>query len=633
MRQFDCPQCGAPVPFETPGAVFAVCQHCQSMVVRKDASVETIGKMADLPPDVTPLQIGARGDHNGRPFRLMGRLRVGWTDGTWNEWYADFGGDRYGWIAETQGFFMISEAAPVPPGFKFDKIAMLGPESSIAIGQDAYRKTDHKKTRVIAGEGELPFIAKPNDEWVGIDLVGPGRKFAGLESDGPETRFYLGLSAQPEEIAWEGLRPVPGWNGEPVPVEKRNTDAVGCPECGGVIQVKAAGLTQSLVCGHCGTLLDAKGSKVAVAQKIEAASRLEHPPLPLGTRGTLKGIEWEIIGCVKRRDQYSQWTEGLLYNPWHGFAWLTEWNGHWNYMRRVLESPDPMSPVFEGRRYKLFAREESMVVAVAGEFYWRVRIGEKSTVADYINPPRILSSEIYPELEEVTWSEGEYISGPEVGAAFGMKNLAFASGVYLNQPNPWATRAPTLSRYAWIATAALLIIQIVGMAGAGKKVVLNQDFTYEKPVAGAPPMPALVSPSFDLDGGQSPARVEAEAAVDNSWIGLDADLVNETTGQTYPADISVEYYHGYDDGNWTEGSQKAGSDIPGVPPGRYHLQLAPDADPALAKMPFHITLKRGGIFWSNFFLCLIAIWIWPLWAKIRNFSFEARRWSESDFTS
>ena len=121
--------------------------------------------------------------------------------------------------------------------------------------------------------------------------------------------------------------------------------------------------------------------------------------------------------------------------------------------------------------------------------------------------------------------------------------------------------------------------------------------------------------------------------MDNSWIGLDADLVNEATGQTYPADVSVEYYHGYDDGNWTEGSQKAGSDIPGVPPGRYHLQLAPDADPALAKMPFHVTLKRGGVFWSNFFLCLLAIWAWPLWAKFRNFSFEARRWSESDFTS
>ena len=49
QRLYDCPQCGAPVKFLSSIAVFAVCEHCRSMVVARDAKVETMGVMAELP--------------------------------------------------------------------------------------------------------------------------------------------------------------------------------------------------------------------------------------------------------------------------------------------------------------------------------------------------------------------------------------------------------------------------------------------------------------------------------------------------------------------------------------------------------------------------------------------------------
>jgi len=641
MRQFDCPQCGAPVLFATPGAVFAVCQHCQTMAVRRDTVLESIGTMAELPPDNTPLQIGAKGVHQGRSFRLLGRMRVGWDDGTWNEWYADLGEGRNGWVAEAQGFFMISEGVPVTPDLAA-AVPKMKPGKAYTIGNDSYQVTDVKRARMVAGEGELPFVAKPNDEWTTVDLSGPGRKFAGAESQQGQARLYLGVSAQPEEITWEGLRPVPGWKGEPVPVEKNKTDSIGCPACGGVITLRAAGQTISLVCGHCGTLLDTAGKKAFVAQKIQAEAKLEHPLLPLGTRGVLRGVEWEILGCLKRQDTDSRWNEILLYNPWSGFAWLTEWNGHWNYIRRVLETPIAVagSPSLNGKRFRLFASSEATVVQVAGEFYWQVRIGEVATVSDFIAPPLVLSSEQYPDLQEITWSEGEYLLADEVGAAFKISNLPRAEGPYLNQPNPWEARWPTIKRYALIAAAVLIGVQFLSLRGAARSQVFDQDYVYQKPVATLPTgaatpeaaNPPLITPSFDLKGGQSPARIEAKAAVDNAWLALDADLVNDTTGQTYPAEISVEYYHGYDDGDWSEGKQDADADLPAVPPGRYHLSIRPEADPSITRMPFHVSLQRGGLFWSNFFLCVLGILIGPVWIYVRHRMFEAKRWSQSDYT-
>ncbi|HEY2342625.1 MAG TPA: DUF4178 domain-containing protein, partial [Chthoniobacteraceae bacterium] len=105
---FACPQCGAPVELKSGIAVFAVCAFCRSMVVRKDLDVESLGTMAQLPPDLTPLHIGARGVWRDRPFEIVGRVRVAWEDGNWNEWFAIFGENQPGWIAESQGIFMPS---------------------------------------------------------------------------------------------------------------------------------------------------------------------------------------------------------------------------------------------------------------------------------------------------------------------------------------------------------------------------------------------------------------------------------------------------------------------------------------------------------------------------------------------
>ena len=45
--------------------------------------------------------------------------------------------------------------------------------------------------------------------------------------------------------------------------------------------------------------------------------------------------------------------------------------------------------------------------------------------------------------------------------------------------------------------------------------------------------------------------------MDNSWLGFDLELIDQKTGARYSAPLTVEYYHGYDDGNWSEGGQSA----------------------------------------------------------------------------
>ena len=90
MRSYDCPQCGVGVPFKSAVMVFANCEYCHSMVVRRDLNVELFGQQSALPPDVSPLQIGTRGFFDQQEFTVLGRVRVGSVEGTWNDFVARF---------------------------------------------------------------------------------------------------------------------------------------------------------------------------------------------------------------------------------------------------------------------------------------------------------------------------------------------------------------------------------------------------------------------------------------------------------------------------------------------------------------------------------------------------------------
>ncbi|MDB6077907.1 MAG: hypothetical protein JWO82_1654 [Akkermansiaceae bacterium] len=591
------------------------------MVVRKDIGLEAIGTMAELPPDHSPLQIGARGTCRDKRFKLLGRLRVRWEDGAWDEWYADFGGNSYGWVAETQGFFMISEAAPAQPALA-DAIKQLGAGQPVNLGGTEYRVSDIKQATAAGGEGELPFVAVPGETWQDTDLTGPGRAFAGVEWHEGEAQFFMGFSAMPDEVQWEGLKAVPGWNGEPVPVEKKMTQAMSCPNCGGVVEVRLAGVTTTLACSHCGSLIDVHKSRAEIGQKVLKAESLPQPPLALGKRGTLRGVEWEVLGCLWRKDPYVTWRELLLYNPWQGFAWLTESAGHWNFIKRIPDTPvgSGYDMRFGDKAYRLFDAQDTEVTQVAGEFYWRVRVGEKTSVADYIAPPYVLSSELYPELQELTWSTGEYVPADVIGGAFGQV-LRSGDGVYLNAPNPWIERRGAFVKMGVVAVVVAIVLEALFSSFSHRRTVLDQNLIVQQPGVESAPS---VSQTFELKGRRR-ADIDLKSDSNTALPNLTASLVGESTGTAYPVPVAV---------NPAQGSNNTmvGTSLPAVPAGKYHLTLSPLPSGTLPTEPVHVKIEQGGLFTSNFVICLLALLSWPAWAVYRYHRFEADRWSQSDYT-
>jgi Domain of unknown function (DUF4178) len=154
MQQYACPNCGAPLVFRSSVSVQSTCTFCQSMVVRHDMKLETLGKVAELLDDMSPFQVGTMGTYQNKHFTLVGRVKVVYASGTWSEWYALFDDGAEGWLAEAQGSYMMT--------FPKDDTGLgaldsLVPLAAMTLWDTQFYIEDVKYVTYAASEGELHF--------------------------------------------------------------------------------------------------------------------------------------------------------------------------------------------------------------------------------------------------------------------------------------------------------------------------------------------------------------------------------------------------------------------------------------------------------------------------------------------
>lgn len=208
MFELSCPACGAPVTFRNRVSTFAVCSHCHSELLRTDLRLEQLGKMAVLQEDYSALQLFTSGRYKNRSFLLIGRIRLAWERGQWDEWAMFFDGSAEGWLAEAQGQYMVS--FPVPP----ERVVLADSPSvgsAISLDGNRYSVKDLKTVKCIFSEGELPFKAVLNQEFVSIDLNGENGGFGSLTLSEGSTVAFRGEYQRFDELALTNLRQLPGW--------------------------------------------------------------------------------------------------------------------------------------------------------------------------------------------------------------------------------------------------------------------------------------------------------------------------------------------------------------------------------------------------------------------------------------
>jgi hypothetical protein len=207
--ELNCLSCGAALHVQSPATLFVVCRYCQSTLIR-DQDWTVFGRMAELPPEITPLQVGTQGRFRDERFELIGRLRLKWAQGFWNEWCALFPKGKIGWLAEAQGFYMLSLAlAPLPQLPDLDDLAV---GQNIDLGRTGrFMIDDIKRAQCVASEGELPFPAPARQELLSIDASNRKGDFLCLERIGSTVQAHVGRYLEFKDFHFTQLRQLHGW--------------------------------------------------------------------------------------------------------------------------------------------------------------------------------------------------------------------------------------------------------------------------------------------------------------------------------------------------------------------------------------------------------------------------------------
>jgi hypothetical protein len=205
----NCPNCGAKVTFQWSGSVQTVCEYCKSILVRTDVDLKKVGEVADLPPDVSPIQINTEGVYQSKSFVVTGRILYEYDQGGWNEWHLAMNDGASAWLSDAQEEYSVSSLS---------NDQKLPGESQLQVGQqfqwngDSYSLSVITRARYRGFQGELPFEFWGKTDVVFADFRSTTRKFATLDYSGEEPALYLGEFVEFEDLKMKGLRQFEGWS-------------------------------------------------------------------------------------------------------------------------------------------------------------------------------------------------------------------------------------------------------------------------------------------------------------------------------------------------------------------------------------------------------------------------------------
>ena len=632
MTTANCPSCGAQITFAIGSSEVVVCGTCNSIVARTDRGLENHGKVAALIDTGSPLHVGAEGKYRTMPFRVSGRTQLRHqAGGVWDEWYAALADGRWAWLAEAQGRFYVtfkSSAGDAPP---LDALQLgdrvLGDLVVAEIGE----------AELISAEGELPWTPNAGARYDYADLSGPKRRFATIDYSEDTPIVFTG-----EEVALADLGIDTGGRAA---ASRAKLVTLNCTQCGGPLDLKAPDRAERIWCPYCGAGHDIAAGKLAYFQKLKPSKT--KPLIPLGATGTVDDVAYVVAGFMERAVTFDRdyfWTEYLLYNREHGYRWLVQSDDHWSFVTPLrpgdVTDAEPRGTSktvsHDGRKYKIFQSATARVTHVLGEFYWKVAVGEKVDTVDYVSPPFGISKEITLEgAQEISYSHARYLEPREVEQAFNVERLPRPSGIAPFQPYRGARLG-----IPWLIMLALLLGLAILLGATRPRRVLHEAFydIASMPAGewGADPASAsarvFFTPPFELTGRHN-VEVRASAPLQNNWLYLGVDLVDETEGRLKSFEMPLEYYSGVDGGErWSEGKHTRTMFLSAPKKGPHVLRVEAHWEAGKTPPSLNIRVREGVFRGLHLILALIAISIFPFFALIRQASFESRRWQESSYS-
>ncbi len=630
-----CPQCGGDVPIYNRFTHQAVCEYCHSVVVYGEDAVKVRGKMSVLPASALKIPLYGQGSIQGKNFMVLGRIRYKWERGIWDEYFLGFDDGSLMWLTEDDAEIYLENVGKFPKN-TIDWEA-ISPGKSVELVGKNWIITEKNTAVCVGGEGQLPFELVEGEALKFFECENDDGEVGTYEIDEDGEKFFYGkrinyneLNLPEPDIPGEVISAKPAKEGEfltqisgtvralsckscggAMVVETKDgvPDAVKCPYCGFVeklgektiicnycqteISLKSGQEAGSVTCPSCNSLINPDTSEI-IATLNELNNALSRVPksqyvlanvVPLGTKITLEGVKYEVIGRIvynyydSIQEEGGYYTEFMLFNAQKGYLWLECSDGHWSYGRKIPLSSHLQKQIGNYRlNYpginkpfkKYNGNIRSKIIYVEGELPWVAKIGDMSKVIEYASPPYSVSIE--ESTGEIELYLMTYLPVKEL-----KQNLEVPEEQKKKLPRPSSWPAPNkpypewkkaLQRMSFLVGILSLVLLLYGE--------FSKTLLYKETV----PLSNLISvsqdeppPSFVLNNKKS-IDLQGAKILDidlsyrrggetNFWLYFDIEIIDPETQEAVGwIGAELSHYSGYDnEGYWEENNLSSNTSI------------------------------------------------------------------------
>lgn len=189
-RSVACPSCGASRTLHNPGLAMFVCEYCSSAVYWDDEKIRAVGQEAVLSEGCSRLYRGALGYYHNQRFRVLGRVRYGFRDGFWDEWFLELEDGGSSWMTEDQHQLAVQRPVTLEQPMPFEHYRV---GAQIRHNESSFVVQEVGETECLGLEGELPKAIELGETYAYVDATSlEGRYALGIEFDAAVPTAYLG---------------------------------------------------------------------------------------------------------------------------------------------------------------------------------------------------------------------------------------------------------------------------------------------------------------------------------------------------------------------------------------------------------------------------------------------------------
>lgn len=619
-----CPECTRTIAIKSYATNVIICPYCYAPVQKLERYLKGRINLVIAKDVLTPVQIGTYGKWNDKKFEIIGRVRCVYNEGFTNNWTMLFDDDTIKMLVEDCGEYAVYEQVTLESNVYFSRV------SHMDYGADTVELNPGKQY-ILERKSFCADMEVEGETW----LFDEDRKFHCLEVGAQGGGRYALIETGTKDYITFKIHHLALAELECKELRKLQvgevTKEVSCTNCKTTVPLYAWPFTNSYTCTACGGghVLSGPDSKYRRRMPLN-----RNPAIPLYAKGHIRGTEYQLIGFAEKEDDESyKWREYTLFNPAVGYAYLSEYNGHWLFLKETANAPIVKSHNttafnYSGSTFRLFNQYRYSVVDCRGEFADDMLGKNKPSCREYIDPPLLWSREI--ETNGMYWFQGSHISRNELYDAFGKNiSLPFTVGVGSVQPAMANLNVDfnVILRSVLGVFLVVFILFLFSLFFKRQEVIYENNFSLPDSTMVAP----IVTTDIKLDKWRSNIEFEITAPVDNNWIELTITLVNKDNGKEYTVQQGVEKYSGYSDGeSWSEGSNSETIMMHSVTAGNYFMRIEPVKGTGSVSY-FKLTATYDVPIWRNFFIFVLFALLPLVGLMVMVMVREGRRWQNSPF--